>query len=157
MKVLLCCAVDFTSFRAGRNRFPLHTKEAEDAGFDEHYFRRRPKSFCVPPPPTLPPLASAAAQSQPLPPFLPPGGAYGFVGGTRAEQAGIHLSMGSLLDEQFQRVTAAAGGQVVSARECTFACVPKCFAQIPVKNDPCLPESVHINAEQLQAGLLQVW
>ena len=76
------------------------SEEGDDAGgFDDHYFRRRPKSFCVPPgPPMLPPGAS---------PFPPPS-----LARQLAYEQHIHLSMGSLLEEQ-QRA-AAQGGTLVS-------------------------------------------
>ena len=74
-----------------------HCQEAEDAGFDEHYFRRRPKSFCIP---GAPP---------PHPGFNPMighhlGGAFqGTAYGGRYPGEGLHLSMGSLLEEQQQQ------------------------------------------------------
>ncbi len=139
-----------------RNRFPLHSQEAEDAGFDEHYFRRRPKSFCLQPNSAsvsmLPPGVAGLQQQQqqqmaprniyatlggpgahpmqqhPLPP-LPPaqanlystvgGGGYGFVGGSQAEQASLHLSMGSLLEEQMMHRAGTPGAMV---REPFYTC-----------------------------------
>ncbi len=124
-----------------RNRFPLHSsQEAEDAGFDEHYFRRRPKSFCVQaaslppglgppgPPPGQPgqpgmlgmPPGCRSIYGQPPPQQMvqpPPGslyggGGYGFVGGSQAEQASLHLSMGSLLEEQMMQRAATPGSMV---------------------------------------------
>lgn len=69
----------------GRNRY--HEDPADDAasGFDEHYFRRRPKSFCMP---------STG---------IPPPGVLARHPGMYGTQEQIHLSMGSLIDEhQYQ-------------------------------------------------------
>ena len=86
---LLKCPI---SLFPDRNRFPLHSQEAEDAGFDEHYFRRRPKSFCLQPggPPTQPMMPPMPGVSQHLPirQQVPPSRSiYATIGGGHQQQA----------------------------------------------------------------------
>ena len=95
-------------FSLGKNRVGKDggvQSDDEADGFDDHYFRRRPKSFCLPP-------SNLASQNDPRR-FLPPGTLPHIQGGTIPPSVGVpgahgldsslQISMGSLIDEQHQR------------------------------------------------------
>ena len=103
-------APSFTMFALtlGKNRVGKDggvQSDDEADGFDDHYFRRRPKSFCLPP-------SNLASQNDPRR-FLPPGTLPHIQGGNIPTSIGVHgvhgldpnlqISMGSLIDEQQQR------------------------------------------------------
>ena len=77
----------------------------EADGFDDHYFRRRPKSFCLPP-------SNIASQNDPRR-FIPPGTLPHMQGGVMQSSIGVpgvhsldaslQISMGSLIDDQHPR------------------------------------------------------
>ena len=89
--------------RVGKDGGVQSDDEAD--GFDDHYFRRRPKSFCFTP-------SNIASQNDPRR-FLPPGTLPHIQGGTIPPSVGVpgvhgldpslQISMGSLIDEQHQR------------------------------------------------------
>ena len=90
--------------RVGKDGGVQSDDEAD--GFDDHYFMRRPKSFCLPP-------SNVTSQNDPRR-FLPTGTLPHFQGtpvppvsvgapGVHSLDPSLQISMGSLIDEQHQR------------------------------------------------------